>query len=189
MCILGAGVYFMISGTAFALDVTKEKQNVPTDKITIFEQDDEKDAFTKHGFTRGDMTYLYSGNFDSSMMENISGDVKKVMRVQFPDKDCYVIAILKTQANNGKMAVNLGPIWYLEENNFMINEGDTIQVAGARARSNGRFLVLATELTKNGQTLNIRDKEGTPLWGSPKSQKGDARCMKLDFKKMDTSKH
>lgn len=183
MCVLGASAYFL-TGSMFADD---NNGKTPTDQINVYEQDDEKQTYTKHGFTRGDMSYLYDTKFDPSQVESVGGQVTKVMRVQYPDNDCYLIAVLHTKANNGEMAVNLGPIWFIEENNMEINEGDDIQITGAKMRTNGRFLIIATELTKNGKTLNIRDKEGAPLWGSPKSQKGNAECMKLNMKKKNSN--
>ncbi len=156
----------------------EKNKNTKTNELIVFEQDDEQEAYAKNGFTRGDFTKLYDFKFNTSDMTNISGEVAQVFRVKYPDNDCYLIAILSTKANNGKVAVNLGPIWFLEENNFSVNENDNIEVKGAKVRTNGRFILVATELTKNGNTLNIRDDKGTPLWGSPQAQKGAAYCEK-----------
>lgn len=154
-----------------------------TDKIYIFEQDDEKESFTRYGFTRGDMAYLYNGEFATDNITNVNGEVTKIYRLQYPDQDCYLIAIIETKANNGKIAVNLGPVWFIEENGLSINEGDSIQVTGAKMRTNGRFVMIATVVTKNGKSINVRDSEGTALWGSPRSQKGNAGCMKFEINK------
>lgn len=161
----------------------KNGSQVPTDQITIFEKEDEERIYDDHGFTRGDMTYLYKGEFDAKNVESVSGEVEEVLRIQYPDKDCYLIAIISTSGNGGRMALNLGPTWFLEEKDFTVNEGDEIQVKGAKMRTNGRYLLVVTELTMDGKTLNIRDKEGSPLWGSPKAQKGNADCMKPGTKK------
>lgn len=173
---------YVLTGTVFA-DFNSENPTTGTDKINIYEQDDEKDSFDQYGFTRGDMAYLYNGGFDPSQIQTINGEVKKLYRIQFPDQDCYLIAILETKANNGKLAVNLGPVWFIEENGLALNEGDNIQVTGAKMRSNGRFLVIATSLTKSGKSVNIRDQDGGALWGSPRSQKGNAGCMKFNMNK------
>jgi hypothetical protein len=187
---------FCLSCTTFAATTTynsngngngngngNKGSQVPTDQIIIFEQEDEERIYDDHGFTRGDMTYLYKGDFDAKTIESVSGEVQDVIRIQFPDKDCYLIAILSTTGNGRRLAVNLGPTWFLEEKGFTVNEGDEIQVKGSKVRLNGRHLLLVTELTIDGRTLNIRDKEGAPLWGSPKAQKGNADCMKHGKKK------
>lgn len=178
LSMLGITLFVLTSSSVFAANQNRDMKTIATDQMKIFEQEDEKQMFTDHGFTRGDMSYLYDGEFDPKLIENVSGNVTQVLRVQYPDTDCYLVAILSTQANNGKIAVNLGPVWFVEENQIKINEGDSIQVTGAKMRTNGRFIVIATDVSKNGSSLSMRDKEGTPLWGSPKCQKGDAQCMK-----------
>lgn len=173
------GAYVMLSSLAFACGgYNRDCSVIATDSMTIYEPKDEQSLFDDHGFTRGDMSYLFNGTFDAAQVETLSGPVLQLIRVQFPDKDCYLIAVLSTQGNNGKVAVNLGPVWFGEESGLFLNEGDKIQVSGAKMRTNGRFVVIATEVTKNGYTLNIRDKEGAALWGSPKTQQGRAECMK-----------
>ncbi len=175
--VFGLGVSLLAPTSIFAR--CGDHKQTPTDKLVIFEQDDEKEVYNDHGITRGDLSYLNDVKFNADKVENISGDVFKVMRVQFPDQDCYLIAVVMTKANNGKVSINLGPIWFLEENGFQLFEGDSIQVTGAKMRTNGQNVVIATELSSNGKSINIRDKAGTALWGSPKAQKGNADCMKM----------
>ncbi|MCC5832347.1 MAG: hypothetical protein JJU12_04815 [Chlamydiales bacterium] len=180
--------FFCLTCTAFAVSPNigngngngngNNNSQIPTHQITIFEQEDEERIYDNHGFTRGDMTYLYKGDFDAKNIESVNGEVEDVVRVQFPDKDTYLIAIISSTGNGGRMALNLGPAWFLEEKGFSVNEGDEIQVKGSKVRVNGRNLLLVTELTMDGRSLNIRDKEGSPLWGTPKAQKGNGDSMR-----------
>lgn len=174
--------------TAFAAMPGTSSNNtnskVPTDQIGIYEKDDEEKAYDEHGYTRGDIAYLYKAHFDPSKVETLSGEVEEVMRVKYPDNDCYLIAIISTSTNKSRVALNLGPAWYLEEKDFTVNEGDEVQVKGSKLRVNGRNVMIVEDLTVDGKTLNIRDKEGSSLWGSPKAQKGNAECMKPTKRKM-----
>lgn len=181
ICMGGMSLFTLTASTAFAVDMDQGMSG--TDKMNIYDKADEKQLYSKNGFSRGDLIKLYQAKFSNSEMETVTGDVKQVLRVQFPDKDCYLIAILSTDSDSAKVGVNIGPVWFLEENDMAINEGDMIQVTGAKIRTNGRYVLIATEITKNGKTLNLRDKEGNKLWGSPKFQKGNADCMKLDMMK------
>lgn len=178
MCVFGISLSLLTQISLFA-SCRSNDNPTPTEKITVYDEDDEKEAYNDHGVTRGDLTYLIDVKFDAEKIENFSGEVVKLMRVQFPDQDCYLIAVVKTKANNGKLSINLGPIWFIEENGIRLDEEDEIQVSGSKLRANGRFVVLATDLSFDGKTLNIRDKEGAALWGAPKAQKGNADCMKI----------
>lgn len=174
----GLSVFCLLSSSLYAAYDYGNSNKTPTDGIIIFEQDDEKVIYSDYGFTRGDLSYLYDAHFDSAEVKNVSGEVTKVLRVQYPDNDCYLIALVETKANKGAVAVNLGPIWYVEEKGFAINEGDSIQVTGSKLRVNGRYVLIATEVSKDGKSLKIRGEDGTPLWGSPRSQRGNAECMR-----------
>jgi len=183
LCALGVTAFILSSSSVFAYDFNKTKTATKTDEINVYEQDDEKAAYNQNGFTRGDLIYLYNGKYDTSQVENVTGRVEQVFRVQYPDHDTYVIALIGTRANKGKIAVNLGPVWFMEENGLAINEDDSIQLTGAKMRTNGRYVLIASEVNNDGKSLHLRDKDGSALWGSPKCQQGDSECMKKNKNK------
>lgn len=166
------------NGNSNFLNKTWNSKSNPLDTsdVNIFEQEDEKRIYTDYGFSRGDISYLYTAQFNPQNIQTLSGEVVDTIRVQYPDLDCYLIALVRS--NNEQMAVNLGPVWFIDENNMTVDEGDDIQITGSRIRNNGRYVFIVSELTKNGDTLKIRDQSGTSLWGAPRVQSGDADCMK-----------
>ncbi len=49
-------------------------------------------------------------------MANLEGKVSRVLRVKYPDGDCYLVLIVST--NTGNYLVNVGQVSYLDENRF-----------------------------------------------------------------------
>lgn len=141
-----------------------------TTDLAVFEEADEEGVYGDHGFTRGDMKNLFVTKYDVKSDQTINGNVLKILRVQYTDGNCYFIAVV--QIDSGLILVNLGPVWFADENNIVINEGDTVQISGSLIRTNGRYILIARQLKKDGQTLQLRNQAGNAQWGSPKSQRG-----------------
>ena len=141
-----------------------------TQDLAVFEEADEEGVYGDYGFTRGDMKNLFVSKYDPKSEQTINGNVLKILRVQYTDGNCYFIAVV--QIDSGVILVNLGPVWFADENNLVINEGDAVQITGSLIRTNGRYILVGSQLKKDGQTLQLRNQSGNPQWGSPKSQKG-----------------
>jgi len=71
--------------------------------------------------------------------------------------------ILKTEMDS--FTVHLGPPWFYCQNNFPIRVGDILEAIGSRMiTADQQTIVLAREITINGRSLRLRDKNGAPLW-------------------------
>jgi hypothetical protein len=66
----------------------------------------------------------------------------------------------KTQ---GQVHVSLGPVWYLERQEFELKPGDEVRVKGM-CEKDGRLRVIAFELIKGDYVLFLRDSQGRPNW-------------------------
>lgn len=152
------------------LDQTYPSKECSPGDLRVFEEDDEREVYGNFGFSRGDMKYLYTHKYDPKHEETVKGRVSKLMRIQFPDSDCYLIAVVSS--SKGDFLVNLGPVWFIDENNMLIKEGDTIEVKGAKVKTNGRHILIGAELKKDDRTLTLRNQSGNPQWGTPKVQRG-----------------
>lgn len=65
----------------------------------------------------------------------------------------------------GRVYVHLGPVWYLERQEFMLQPGDTVRVKGmCESKKEGKLRVMAYELTKGNYVLHLRDSLGRPSW-------------------------
>lgn len=72
---------------------------------------------------------------------------------------------LRVKTSDGQMViVYAGPISYAEQKDFFVMPGDQITITGSQATIRSRSVILASELKKDGKTLELRDKSGKPLW-------------------------
>lgn len=133
-------------------------------ELNIFDQNDEHTLYNKYGYSRGDLHHIFKYTYDVNTVQTFRGNVNKVMRVRYPDGDCYVVVLLNT--DSGDYLVNLGPVWFIDENGLVVNEGDSLQVRGSKVRMNGRYLIITSEIKKDGEILKFRDMQGTPSWGT-----------------------
>jgi len=70
--------------------------------------------------------------------------------------------LMKTDA--GDVDVHVGPSSYVSEKQFSFAKGDTVEVVGSKVSIEGKEVVLAREITKDGKTLVLRNAQGFPLW-------------------------
>jgi hypothetical protein len=59
-------------------------------------------------------------------------------------------------------SVALGPFWYLQQHGFAIRAGDALSIR--MAQCSDRWVAFSITLTATGQTLQLRDDSGYPLW-------------------------
>lgn len=67
----------------------------------------------------------------------------------------------------GKVHVHLGPVWFLERQEFELRPGDEVRVKGVCEKpepGKGHQAVVAYELTKGDFVLLLRDSQGRPYW-------------------------
>lgn len=74
------------------------------------------------------------------------------------------MALLVDTKSQGQVLVHLGPVWYLERQEFTINPGDEVGIKGMCDKLNGKTVVVAYELTKGDYVLHLRDDQGRPNW-------------------------
>ncbi len=70
--------------------------------------------------------------------------------------------LLKT--DKGNITIYLGPPAYVRKQGFDLKQGDSLEVTGSQVTRDGRTLLLAAQVKKDGQTLKVRDEQGVPLW-------------------------
>lgn len=72
---------------------------------------------------------------------------------------------LSVQQPGGEMVdVRLAPRRYLADCGVSLRQGDELEVTGSRMTVGGSPLLIAREITKQGRTLEVRDRAGKPLW-------------------------
>lgn len=69
--------------------------------------------------------------------------------------------------------VMLGPANFITGKGFTFAKGDAVEVVGSKITMGAMEFVVAREVVKDGKTLTLRDKTGTPQWaGSGMGRKG-----------------
>lgn len=78
---------------------------------------------------------------------------------------CPVKASCKPFDERGQVHVHLGPVWYLERQNFELKPGDEVTVKGmCEQEKGGKREVIAYELSKGDYVLSLRDSQSRPNW-------------------------
>jgi hypothetical protein len=101
-------------------------------------------------------------NYQRSMETTVGGTITEVISEFGADGAVGVHAIVKTRS--GLVNVQIGPATYIGENNFFFLQDDLVAIVGAKVSRNGATDVWARSVTKGGQTLVLRDEDGTPKW-------------------------
>ncbi len=65
---------------------------------------------------------------------------------------------------NSKVAVHVGPTWFLDEINLDINKGDKLEVFGSKVITENDTFFIASKITKGNKEFSLRDKYGFPKW-------------------------
>jgi len=60
--------------------------------------------------------------------------------------------------------VHLGPVWYLERQEFDLAPGQEVQVQGVCLPEKGETRLIAAQVTVGGHILLLRDASGRPMW-------------------------
>ena len=75
------------------------------------------------------------------------------------------MAIVMDIKDHGQVWVHLGPVWYLERQEFELAPGDEVRVKGMCEKAEkGKLRVTAYELVKGDHVLSLRDSQGRPHW-------------------------
>jgi outer membrane receptor for ferrienterochelin and colicins len=74
--------------------------------------------------------------------------------------------------------VHLGPLWFIENLETKLTEGDRVKVEGSRIELNGKSAVIAAKVVAGQRTIELRDSMGVPMWKGwrRESQNGLLQC-------------
>ena len=96
---------------------------------------------------------------------NESGKVVQILTESLEEGMYPGMAVVIRTKKLGLVHVHLGPVWYLERQEFQLSPGDEVHVKGVcEAKKDGKLQVMAYELTKGDYVLHLRDFLGRPNW-------------------------
>jgi hypothetical protein len=101
--------------------------------------------------------------YNSQTVSTFKGQIVSVQRYNFVNKPApYIQFILHTEGKD--YTILAGPEWYVSSQGMILVTGEKIEVEGSLITINGKEIVLAQVLKKEGSVLKLRDKNGTPIW-------------------------
>ena len=108
--------------------------------------------------------------YSRAALETVSGEVIEVYEATSQSYRAGLHLLVKT--NEETIDVHLGPISYIEGQNFNFEPGDALEIKGDHevARSRDRLTdspmptMTAIEVKKDNDTLTLRDNDGFPMW-------------------------
>jgi hypothetical protein len=94
----------------------------------------------------------------------ITGKVTRVFTETLQDNMYPGMAIMVDSKGHGQVRVHLGPVWYLERQEFSLTPGQEVQVQGVCLEEQGKTRLIAAQVTAGNHVLLLRDPEGRPMW-------------------------
>lgn len=94
----------------------------------------------------------------------ITGKVNRVFTETLQDEMYPGMALLVDTRDHGQVRVHLGPVWYLERQEFTLKPGQEVQVQGICLDEKGQTRLIAAQVVVDSHVLLLRDSEGRPMW-------------------------
>jgi hypothetical protein len=94
----------------------------------------------------------------------ITGKVSRVFTETLQDNMYPGMALIVDTKDKGQVRVHLGPVWYLERQEFSLEPGQEVRVQGVCLEDKGKTRLIAAEVTVGDSVLKLRDVEGKPMW-------------------------
>lgn len=102
--------------------------------------------------------------FNPGTVETIRGTVESVGTFHLEGASHGGLR-LHIKTDEGKMVtVQAGPRSYIERQNITFHRGDQVTVTGSPMKAGWRNVIVASQIQTGDKTLDLRTKEGKPLW-------------------------
>lgn len=119
-----------------------------------------------HGRHHQEPHHLGMLPYEASREITLHGVVQKVMEQDCPSCEMGSGTHLWLESEGETVEVHLGPTRFLAEKHWVLEKGDQVTITGAKVPWNGNSAVLARKLTRDEETLTLRDEKGIPLWSA-----------------------
>ena len=105
----------------------------------------------------------YCALFNPNTVVSVQGTVDSIDNITpMPGMRPGVQLQLKTDKTS--IPVQLGPLWYLENQDIDIKLQDTVQVKGSKVFCVNQDVIMAMEVQHGNKVINLRDAKGRPMW-------------------------
>jgi len=107
----------------------------------------------------------YGKSYDPATLRNLRGEVVWIKKL-VPAEGMADGLQLLLKMRDETIPVHLGPLWFLERQDFTLAAGDAVEVVGSRVTFEGMPALIATEVKKGENVLRLRESGGFPLWSA-----------------------
>lgn len=114
---------------------------------------------------------LAERDYDLKTVESVGGRVLSVEKTTPAKRKGYWVELM-LQIENGTIAVQVGPTWYVDKQVPRIEPNDTITVTGSLMTVDGKPTIVAADIAKGSELLRLREENGVPLW--PRKHEGSS---------------
>ncbi len=111
---------------------------------------------------RGKMGGPGARAFDPKAVTTIQGEITDIQRIA--GRHGHEGIHLTVAMGSEKLAVHLGPDFYVDGQALKLAKGDKVEVKGSRTTLDGQPVMIAQEVRRGDQVLALRDANGMPLW-------------------------
>ncbi|NER78818.1 MAG: hypothetical protein F6K42_04420 [Leptolyngbya sp. SIO1D8] len=114
-----------------------------------------------------DQSRRYATN-NPALTETINGSVMDVYQTASKRGQETGLHLLLKTTDEEILDVHLGPEWYFDQQDFRLEPGDALEIQGKRFIKDETPAMIAFEVKKGAQILNLRNEDSLPQWkGSP----------------------
>jgi sporulation protein YlmC with PRC-barrel domain len=109
----------------------------------------------------------FSRAFNPSNVKTITGTIQSVgmfLPENAPAGTTGGLRLRVKTADGNFITVFAGPIWYAEQKHFYLMPGDQVSITGAETKIRSRTVIVASQIAKGSEMLQLRDQSGKPLW-------------------------
>lgn len=107
---------------------------------------------------------VYTRNFDVNSLETIEGEVTEVT-IQAGKNNMGAPGVhIMVKTNDATIPVHLGPVWYMEQQEYSFEKGDKVTVYGSRITYDGAPAIIAVRVNRGDMQLQLRNRQGIPNW-------------------------
>jgi hypothetical protein len=71
---------------------------------------------------------------------------------------------LMVKTDDTIIPVHLGPVWYMEQQEYTFDEGEKVTITGSRITFNDKPAIIAANVKKGELVLQLRNQNGIPNW-------------------------
>jgi hypothetical protein len=100
--------------------------------------------------------------YDPGTETTVKGVIQELKLV--PPSGGKPIVYLAMKGNPDSFQVFLCPKKFLEDMGVTFKADDQLEIIGSKVKQDGADLILAREVSKSGDTLTLRFKDGKPAW-------------------------